>query len=621
MTMRTARMTTWVLGLLIAALPLTAGAASVMVPYSEFKTWPKEKQVKYFQDLRKIAADFEMAVNVDTEFAALEPRFELPAFLPEAFADSGRYCLIGGVRRVMKPNAEGRMVCPTQGRGCGNGDSFKCGSIYNDACVARTPLDEITRRCSAAAGNAIPDQAFYNERRANMERIAQSCRNGEIAARFSSQCNRFTQRLNTIAAAYGGSAVPSGTPAWQDAEKGEGGVPPIENFGGTPDAPPPPAEDEKGEKGSGIDVAPAPPVEPPPEVVTPPPTYQPPPSTSCIERNRTKLGELACIACGLEEWNPADVLTNGGGATKWVALLGIMAQTYHGPYNPGDRASRDQYLGRVAEMVATYGYCTDNEYPMSMPNDARDWIGGRSSLRQAGQDQSEFANGFGLMSDKRGGLFTSRVEYSSRPMTLAKQIFDVGRSWSRNSPHENQWRFRSMIRAHYNSYPSTAFSNCARAAENRMRNLQSLKMCTIREGQWPNGAMRIIRPDQMAPEEFGNNERFYAKLIRTCNVNAPRVVPRHCDHSCYRSEAHRHATSVLPYCENVGGGNNNNDNGGSDGRNDGPGSHNNDGGKNGEPESGRGDGNDGGGNNGNGNNGGNDGGNDGGKGGEGESAR
>src|SRR5690606_18440893 len=97
MKMFTARITSWVLGLLILGLPLAAAAQSVMVPYSEFKSWPKEKQVKYFQDLRKIAADFEVEINKDVEFAVLESGFEFLALIPEAFADSGRYCLVGGV--------------------------------------------------------------------------------------------------------------------------------------------------------------------------------------------------------------------------------------------------------------------------------------------------------------------------------------------------------------------------------------------------------------------------------------------------------------------------------------------------------------------------------------------
>jgi hypothetical protein len=319
-----------------------------------------------------------------------------------------------------------------------------------------------------------------------------------------------------------------------------------------------------------------------------------------MARNKTKLGELACIACGMEEWNPADVLTVGGGVTKWLSLLGIMAQTYHDGYNIGNASSLDHYKARVIEMVSTYGYCTDNEYkPMNLPNGSRDWIDGSSSLREKGPQQSEFANGFGLMSNKRGGIFQSSPEYTSRPMTLAKQIFDEGRNWTSWNPQHHQWRFRSMIKAHYRSYPGTAFSNCAEAAERRMKNLSSLKMCPLIEDTWPNGALRHTPSKKFGPEEFGQNERFYKKLVTRCNVKTPRVINDYkCDNRCWHSDAHKHAVAEMPFCtrgpdpgctsgcdhDKPGEPDHPRGDGGGDGSSDGS----SDGGKGGEPGDGRG---------------------------------
>jgi hypothetical protein len=609
---------------------LAAGAsfgahADLMVPYSKFKSWPKAKQEKYLKDLRRVAADFENATQKGMEFARLEnPLFQWPSFIDAAYAGDAPYCLVGGVRRVMKPNAEGKMVCPTGKRGCGNlGDAgFLCGSIYNDACVTRAakdpsnPNDTITNRCIQAAGNALPDQARYNERKSFLQQIMASCQNGEIDSRYASQCTRFRQRLTAIEKAYGGAPASDNewstieTSAGQDDTPAGEGVPAITELGGstevlrqqappeTCEKPPCPETCEKPPCTTVIET-PEEPIKPPKEVVQPPPVV--PPTDDCDARNRTKLGDLACIACAMEEWNPADVLTQGGGVTKWVALMGVMAQTYHGPYNVGNKESKDFYLGRVAEMVSAYGYCTDNEYPMNLPNDTRDWLDGSSSLREPGPEQAEFANGFGLMSDKRGGLFQSTPEYTSRPMTLPKQIFDVGRSWTHWNPQHHQWRFRSMLHAHYRSYPNTAFSRCAVRAEARMKNLSSLKMCPIREETWPNGALRTVTSKKMELQEFGQNERFYQKLVTRCHVKVRRSVPNlKCDNSCYHSDAHKHAVAEMPRCERqtpeCESGCGNHDKPGEpdhprpgDGG-DGSGDGSSDGGKGGEPGNSRGDG-------------------------------
>lgn len=579
---RFARFATLIVGLMMA-MPMTATAAnSVMVPYSQFKKWPEKKKIEYFKELRKAAAYVEKAIAKEHPFSASNRyQFEFPALIPDAWAEGGNFCLIGGVRRPLKANAAGKMVCKWDGRGVERGckaGEFRCGSIYNDACVAAD--DKITDNCIAAAGNTIPSEAFYNQRRENMEKIAASCQNGDIDSRFAENCTKFIQRLQTIQRAYTQS---EGTDA--------AGVPPIEDFGGTNAPIPDDPSDEKGEKGEpekGETVVPPPeqPTRPPEEVVEP--TPEPPPRDNCMERNRVKLGELACIACGMEEWNPADVLEQGGGVTKWVALIGSMAQTYHGPYNPGNSASKENYLGRVAEMISSYAYCTDNEYQMNLPNDTRNWLDGSSSLATTGPDQFTFASSFGLMSNKRAGLFSSNVENSRKPMTYAKQIFDVGRNWTDYNPQHHQWRFRSMIKAHYRSYPDTAFSKCALRAEARMKNLDSQKMCPMREERTAIGTLRIVHSTKMQPHEFGQNESFYSKLVRRCNVKVRNRFPNlNCDNGCKGSDAHSRASANMQYCvrcrTNCGKDDEPETERPSDGNSDGS----SDGGKGGEPSDGR----------------------------------
>lgn len=561
---RFARFATLIVGLMVVMPVAVSAGPSVMVPYSQFKKWSDPKKIEYFRELRKAAGYIEKAMAKEYPFSASNQyQFGVPSLFPEAWAEEGRFCLIGGVRRTLKPNASGKMVCKWDGRGTERGckaGEFRCGSIYNDACVKADV--NVTDNCIAAAGDTIPDEKAYNERREAMEKIAISCQNGDINSRFDENCQKFLKRLQVIQNAYGaGPAItpppgdtspPAVTPPPEVTPPPAGsdeGVPAIEEFGGNNDPIPEDPADEKGEKGEkGESTVPAPEVRPPPEVVEVTPE---PPRDDCMSRNRTKLGELACIACGLEEWNPADVLQQGGGATKWVALIGIMAQTYHGPYNPGNSGSKDLYLTRVAEMISAYGYCTDNEYPMSLPNETRNWLDGSSTLATKGPDQTKFASGFGLMSSKKA-LFANHVQNANRPMYYAKEIFDVGNGWEKRNPQNHQWRFRSMIKAHYSNYPETSFSRCAVRAEARMKNLDSQKMCPIREGTTASGGRGVAYTKKMQPHEFGKNESFYAKLVGRCGVKVRNRFPNYtCDNGCKESRVLVGSVGHMKYCKPV----------------------------------------------------------------------
>ena len=62
-------------------------------------------------------------------------------------------CIVGGV--VRRLDARGR--CPTFGRPCGEGDGFKCGVIFGNACVNRLPLEGLTQRCKANPKELTPE--------------------------------------------------------------------------------------------------------------------------------------------------------------------------------------------------------------------------------------------------------------------------------------------------------------------------------------------------------------------------------------------------------------------------------------------------------------------------------
>ena len=114
---RFARFATLIVGLMMV-MPVAASAGdSVMVPYSQFKKWPEKKKVEYFRELRKAAAYVEKAIAKEYPFSASNSyQFEFPSLIPDAWAEGGTYCLIGGVRRPLKANAAGR-ICGRQSRG------------------------------------------------------------------------------------------------------------------------------------------------------------------------------------------------------------------------------------------------------------------------------------------------------------------------------------------------------------------------------------------------------------------------------------------------------------------------------------------------------------------------
>lgn len=61
-------------------------------------------------------------------------------------AYAARLCAIGGIFRTPRGGK-----CPTFGRSCGEGDTFKCGSVFGQVCVSRTPIADISDRCFAEA--------------------------------------------------------------------------------------------------------------------------------------------------------------------------------------------------------------------------------------------------------------------------------------------------------------------------------------------------------------------------------------------------------------------------------------------------------------------------------------
>jgi hypothetical protein len=286
-------------------------------------------------------------------------------------------------------------------------------------------------------------------------------------------------------------------------------------------------------------------------------TKKKPQTGDCMSRYRAQLGALACVACGLEDAADADI-KHGRGVGNWLSLVGIMAQSYYGPYNTQDSLSRKAFQQRVIDMVSSYGYCTDNEYRVntgSAADSVRAWLDGRKRLHQGlifpNADEKRFVALFGLGSDRKslfGGVPDSGLSYAS-------QIFDdSGRTgFDRGNVQERQWRFRSMLKAHRNSYPTTAFSKCAAQLESRLTTSSSFRMCPIKIGHWKNGAERMIYPKSITDRELSANGKIRGAMAESCGLTAKSTMPsRRCDNQCWYNYTYRSMSSTLRNCDHGG---------------------------------------------------------------------
>jgi len=527
------------LKIIICTLSLAAGfspaaqmvALDSIVPYEDYAQWPAEQQIAYELEARQAFFDFESGSQAKMEFAGSATLQFWATLFPAAFAAPEKACLVGGVRRAMV-NLSDRYVCPTSGRPCGpQGDKgFLCGTVYNDACISREPVGTISKRCLEAAGNTPSDEARYSEKRSAFQSVAADCRSGTIGAQYKSQCDNFLQRMNRLN--VNPAAVVQSAPATKESAT----APAVARS-----APMPPARPR---------AAATAPSQPPPAASR---RETPTASGDCLSRNRAKLGVLACVACGMENAAPAEIRNHGGGVSKWVALLGVMAQSSYGPYNVNDEVSRKAFQQRVAEMVSSYGYCTDREYPVTPGNATRELIDGRP-IR--GNQALQFAQNFELMSTING-IFSRTPENQHAPLMYAQRMFDdSSRStgWDTGNVQNRQWRFRSMLKAHRYSYPNSAFSKCGNAVENRLRTSSHFNMCPIREGRWPNGQRRIEYQSHVTAKEMANNQNFYEAMASSCGLPKQRPMPsRLCDNNCWGNfGTFRHASSHMPQCDSGG---------------------------------------------------------------------
>jgi hypothetical protein len=255
---------------------------------------------------------------------------------------------------------------------------------------------------------------------------------------------------------------------------------------------------------------------------------------SCESRYHAQLGALSCVACGLEDAASADT-NSGDGVGNWISLLGVSAQAFYGSYNTQDENSRRALQQRVMEMVASYGYCTNEQYPIdtnSVPS--RDWIDGRKAAPHAGlilpsASEREFANAYG---------FGNR-------MAFAAELFDDSNretGWDRGNVQQRQWRFRSRLQAAAKG--NSKFSACAAKLEDRLDLSSTFKVCSSKRG---GNAKKI--------DDLGPNQKLYSAMAKACGLPSKREFKSmECDNQCWGSYVYSSQDTQMKNCRGGSGG-------------------------------------------------------------------
>lgn len=348
---------------------------------------------------------------------------------------------------------------------------------------------------------------------------------------------------------------------------------------------------------------------PPPTPPSVRPASAPAMGGNCIAQNQAKLGALACVACGLQQ---AQGLSDG--VDQYVALLGVMAQTYQGKENVKTAEGARRLQAKVIDMVSSYGYCTNSEYQAPIGSNAgliRSTIDGETQLerrfffffRSGNRQQTQKAfQALGVRwSQNHGPVYAQEMFTDSQPrgggfFGWLRRIFGSHRS----DPVNRQRRFHSMATGHdrlVHSPKSTAtgkapvaFDRCFNAIKRRTKSSPAYHICQDDCKKLPPGA--TCRKKIYNKQARAANDSLHAQLLRSCGIQPyQRASSSYCDNTCINSLVFGAGKTHLPGCqekprlESDGRDPNNPGKGGEGSSGRGPGGG---GGKGGESSSGRG---------------------------------
>jgi hypothetical protein len=141
------------------------------------------------------------------------------------------------------------------------------------------------------------------------------------------------------------------------------------------------------------------------ELPAPPPAPQPEPP-----KDKELLGKsLSCVYRGLESKFPKDLPSE-----KYLALLGVAAQQFDGPFNLDDPKQLEEFRKSVIKMVQAYGYCSEDAYKTTnettaTKDDIRGWLNNEKKLAKNNENEIYLEGALKRLGDSSG--YTGRNSF------------------------------------------------------------------------------------------------------------------------------------------------------------------------------------------------------------------
>ncbi len=134
-----------------------------MLNFSTYEQMPKDLQKEYINNIRKAWMEFESKYPITS---AKNVQLWQRLFMETAEANDQTCIICGSILNTV--NVNGKNVCPTKGKPCNdsgnpNFDGFRCGPIFGEVCISRTPVSNISERGFKIASNKITDKKEYEK--------------------------------------------------------------------------------------------------------------------------------------------------------------------------------------------------------------------------------------------------------------------------------------------------------------------------------------------------------------------------------------------------------------------------------------------------------------------------
>lgn len=534
-------------------------AKGLFLSYEQLNHLNLDEQLDYFENVLDYLVTYEKVQDKALRKSSKSKKnaylFKIDSFLdllPNAHAQSSRTCLCGTYAGIL-----GDKGCntPVVGKDCGSG-KFTCNpKIFSvggeptcvssaGSCSARSNACVVAFRSKASSAGLSQAQYAQWSKQAS-EGLTTLRMTGIGSGTVESHCSSSKRDKDCIALASMEKEI-SKTGA-KVVSRAERLTQMQANF-------------DKNKKSKGY-------ISPKGLVNNPEPIIQPnqqiaPPAGDCMQRYQAQLGPLACVACGLEQADPS--VAGGGGASQFVALLGVVSQTYDGPHRANTAQGRQQLLEDVIDRLASYGYCTNSEYGANALNGAQN----QSLVRGIIDGRQPMTSGWWIFKKRNKNLeaqvFSSFGIQSRRSDTTAAYAQEMFSPYCRMNKdrYPNQYRdincvktkplfgsakppvsyrqvnYHAMAQGHYSQFPSAQFSRCAQATKTRSLQKAEFDFCQTNRG--------IFAANQ---DGASASYRFKDAIYKSCGMGAPKKERTYCPRDCVSSTVFGYAATRLPRCE------------------------------------------------------------------------